>query len=285
MSIENRIRSHSQICHGKQARLTFQASHVYVIPVTASVLRWPLLVLIATLTSFAFGMSTSDMATGFDSANKLYAEGKFTAAATAYEQLIRTNGVSEALWFNLGNAHFKSGSLGRAIAAYGEASRLDPRDDDLRANLQFARARVTGPTLHFRFWERWLATLSLSEWSWLAAAAIWCVFGLLTAQQIRPALAPVLRAWLFSSTIMAVLLCTCLGLTWTHWTKQEIAIVATQEASIRTSPFDESPGAFTANDGAELRVIDRKNNWLQVTDGSRQSGWVKSEQVALFPRR
>ena len=75
----------------------------------------------------------------FDTANKLYEEGKFAEAAAAYESLVQSRQVSAALYFNLGNAWFKSGQIGRAIAAYRQAEQMTPRDPDLRANLQFAR--------------------------------------------------------------------------------------------------------------------------------------------------
>ena len=76
---------------------------------------------------------------GFEAANKLYEEGKFAQAAAAYEQLIQSGRVSAPLYFNLGNAWFKSGQMGRAITAYRRAEQLAPRDPDVRANLQFAR--------------------------------------------------------------------------------------------------------------------------------------------------
>jgi len=52
---------------------------------------------------------------------------------------------------------------GRAIAAYRQAERMTPRDPDARANLQFARNQVQGPTLPAGRWERLLGTLSLNE--------------------------------------------------------------------------------------------------------------------------
>ena len=54
----------------------------------------------------------------FESANKLYEEGKYSEAATAYARLLQTGETSPALYFNLGNAFFKSGQIGRAIAAF-----------------------------------------------------------------------------------------------------------------------------------------------------------------------
>ena len=44
---------------------------------------------------------------------------------------------SPALLFNYGNAEFKAGHLGKAIAAYRRAELLAPRDAEIRANLAF----------------------------------------------------------------------------------------------------------------------------------------------------
>src|SRR5205823_6641015 len=73
----------------------------------------------------------------FEAANRFYFEGKFSEAATTYGILEQSGQKSAALYFNWGNALFKSGQIGRAIAAYRRAEALTPRDPDLRANLQF----------------------------------------------------------------------------------------------------------------------------------------------------
>src|SRR6266568_2887882 len=127
----------------------------------------------------------------FDAANKLYEQGKFADAAGDYEKLLQTGQASEAIYFNWGNALFKSGQIGRAISAYQQAERIAPRDPDVRANLQFARNQVSGPTLLPDRLSRWLGNLSLNEWTVLASGAIWLWLLLLTLRQGRPALRPV----------------------------------------------------------------------------------------------
>ena len=67
------------------------------------------------------------LSTGFEAANKLYEEGKYADAAASYERLLQGGQVSAALYFNLGNAAFKSSQIGRAIAAYRQAERIAPR--------------------------------------------------------------------------------------------------------------------------------------------------------------
>ncbi len=221
-------------------------------------------------------------ARSFDNANRLYEQGKFAEAATAYEAIRQSGMVSPALYFNLGNALFKSAQIGRALIAYRHAEQLTPRDPDVRANLQFARNQVQGPTRRMSRTERWLAILNTNEWTTLAAGALWLTFILLAVAQLRPKLASTLRHLTVTAGIATVFLGIFLGLALSLRVGTESAIVTAPEVSIRNGPFDESPSAFTAHDGAELRVIDHKDDWLQVTDGNRRIGWLKRDAVVLF---
>lgn len=57
------------------------------------------------------------------------------------------------------------------------------------------------------------------------------------------------------------------------------------EAVARRGPMDESQSAFTVHDGAELTVLARDGDWLQVSGASRQMGWLPQTDVALTPGR
>jgi tetratricopeptide (TPR) repeat protein len=223
-------------------------------------------------------------AAAFDSANKLYEEGKFAEAASAYETMTKSGQVSAALYFNLGNAFFKSGQIGRAIATYRQAEQLTPRDPDLRANLQFARNQTPSPTLLPARWQRWLGRLTLNEWTLLAAGAVWLWLLLLVVLQWRPALKPALRGYALSLAILAGFLCACAAVTLRETRFVRTAIVITGEAVVRYGPLAESPTAFTVHDGAELRVLDQKDEWLQVTTDPRRVGWLRRDQVVIAGR-
>jgi len=138
-------------------------------------------------------MFAADTASDFSAANELYAEGKFADAAAAYEKILQTGGQSAPLWFNRGNAEFKAGHLGQAIAAYRRAELLAPRDQELRANLAFVRTQVQGTSYRESGWHGWFGALTLNEGAVLTAILVWAMFSLLAACQIQPALAPKLR--------------------------------------------------------------------------------------------
>jgi len=218
----------------------------------------------------------------FDTANKLYEEGKCAEAAAAYESLVQSRQVSAALYFNLGNAWFKSGQIGRAIAVYREAQQITPRDPDLRANLQFARNQVPSPTVSPSRWQRWLSRLTLNEWTLLAAGAVWLWMFLLALLQWRPTLRPVLRGYVLSLALIAALLCVCVAAAVRDTHLAATAIVVTREASVRYTPLPESASAFTVHDGAELAVLDHKDDWLQVSAGPRRIGWLRRDQTLLL---
>ena len=220
-------------------------------------------------------------AAAFDSANKLYEEGKFAEAASAYQALAQSGQWSAALYFNLGNAYFKSGQIGRAIAAYGQAEQITPRDPDLRANLQFARNQTPSPTLLPTRWQRWLGRLTLNEWTILAAGAVWLWLSLLAALQWRPGLRSALRMYVLSVAVLACLLCACAAASLRQTRFTHTAIVITRDTAVRYGPLAESPTAFTVHDGAELRVLDQKDEWLQVSAGPNRVGWLRRDQTLV----
>ena len=92
---------------------------------TPYVVSYRVLILLAALV-FAGNLFATDVATDFSAANKLYAEGKFAEAASAYNAILNFGAQSPALLFNDANAEFKAGNLGRAIAAYRRAALLSP---------------------------------------------------------------------------------------------------------------------------------------------------------------
>jgi tetratricopeptide (TPR) repeat protein len=234
-----------------------------------------IVILLAGVTGFA-----ADIAGGFDAANRLYEQGKFAEAASAYEQLVQSGKVSSALYFNLGNAFFKSGQAGRAVAAYRVAQRIAPRDPDVRANLQFARERIKGPVISTTFLQRALTALTLNEWAALAAIVLWLWLGLLVLIQFRPDLKPSVRNFIWIGGVVTIVAFGCLAAAWPLHSA-ETAIVVVKDAAIHNGPLEESPSDTTVHDGVEMSVLDTENDWLQVQVGSQRVGWVKRDQVLV----
>ncbi len=101
--------------------------------------------------------------------NGLYTEGKYQEAIDQYSKILANGQHSSELYYNLGNASFREGRLGLAIINYIRASRLDPRDDDIRTNLEFARQfvvdkiEITEETIIFEYINNFFGYFSLDE--------------------------------------------------------------------------------------------------------------------------
>jgi len=231
---------------------------------------------------FAISANAQDLDTMFTQANRLYEQGKFTEAAAAYDNLIQVGLSSPALYFNAGNACFKAGQVGHAILDYRKAEQLAPRDPDIRANLQFARNQVANyvPALPGNRWTRWLNHISVNEWTIATSVSLGFFFILMASQQVWPKTRKSLNTPAIALGLVTACLALCFYLDYTN-AQTKAGVITTSEAVVRRGPFDESQSAFTVRDGAELLVVDSKDNWLQVADAAQHTGWIRTNQLSL----
>jgi tetratricopeptide (TPR) repeat protein len=249
---------------------------------TPHVVSYAILILLALL-FFAGNLFASDISADFSAANKLYAEGKFSDAAAGYEKILQAGGQSPALLFNYGSAEFKVGHLGRAIAAYRQAAQLSPRDSEIRANLAFVRNQVQGGAARGTRWQNWAGILTLNEGAVLTAVLFWLTFALLIARQLQPSLVPKLRTATRIFVTLTIFSGMVLGLQAAGHFYGTTAVVIADNVTARSGPFDDAQSAFTARDGAELSVLDHRDGWVQVTNGTGKSGWLPAKQVEVLP--
>ena len=218
----------------------------------------------------------------FDQANRLYEQGKYSEAIARYETLLSSGRVSPALFYNLGNACFKNGQLGHAIYNYRRAAELAPRDPDIQANLRFARDRVNGTaSVQPAAWHRLATYFRVNELSIAAALLLWVVLLLCTVVRVKPALRTPLRIYITASS--ALLAVNLLWLVAAVLAKNaSSAIVPVHQLTVHLGPLRESQAAFSVSDGTELRVENRREGWLQVSDRAGRTGWVEQKQVLVL---
>jgi tetratricopeptide (TPR) repeat protein len=231
----------------------------------------------------SINLIAAGVAADFSTANKLYAEGRFAEAAKLYDQLGQNGVRSAALLFNDANAHFKAGQLGQAISAYRQAALISPRDAENNANLQFVRKQVQGPTTHESHWANSFNWLTLNEVTLITSVAFWATFLLLAASQIRPALAGSLKSFTRFFALLTIASGGVLVVQAANHFSESTAVIISAEATARSGPFDEAQSVFTAHDGAELTIVSRHDDWVQVADGNGKIGWLPTKLVAILP--
>ncbi len=219
----------------------------------------------------------------FEQGNTAYAEGKLNSAINHYEALIKANQVSPALYFNLGNAYFKMGHLGQAIAYYRKAQELAPRDSDIANNLQMARAKASANApFRLPWWQGWTHILSLNEWTWAAMAVGWGLIALLSIRLWLAAPKPGLHRAIRWLAVVFALLGTGFGIRLAEYYGPAPAVIIAKEVSVRYGPLDDARSFYNLPDGAEVQVVDKQGEWLQVRDPQKRSGWLKQGLVLTW---
>lgn len=128
------------------------------------------LLLIITIAAATFSLAASALT---DNAEKAYKAERYAEACSLYMQAANKEGTSSDLYYNIGNAHYRSGDIAQAILAYERALRIDPSNADAKANLEFVNARIvdkkgeTGSFLYNTF-NSIVNFASSNTWAWTA---------------------------------------------------------------------------------------------------------------------
>jgi tetratricopeptide (TPR) repeat protein len=223
----------------------------------------------------------------FREAEKLYQEERFSEAIAIYES-IRQSGVEDGvLYYNLGNAYFKSGRLGLAIVSYERARQLLPGDEDVRANLAFANSLVSGglapPPLPLAIgWavEAYRRT-GLETLAWTVALSF--VAGGIAVSVLLldrwPGLGTPAKCVLVAASVAAVVAGASLVAKVQAGRNRVEGIVITENAYVRSGPLESSPRLAEIHEGLKVRILGEREGYLQVTLASGLTGWLPREQV------
>jgi hypothetical protein len=223
--------------------------------------------------------------------NDAFLRGDTTAAVTAYEQLERQEVLSPDLAYNLGNAYYRLGQVGRAIWAWERALELDPDADDARYNLQQAR-KVVERRVHDKvegadrepIWIRAVAELTLSTETWLFLT-LYMAFFVFLGLRLRARRAPGgnddAPGWGAIAAILGVMAALAGGLLVGRFALDRVpyAIVLGDEVPAKEGADPNYRTTFDVHAGLRVRVLDRDQDWVRIRLANGLEGWVRDRDV------
>jgi tetratricopeptide (TPR) repeat protein len=224
----------------------------------------------------------------FVNANAAYEARDHTQAIELYETLLRHDYENGHLYYNLGNAYLRAGQLGRAIASYRRSQIFLPRDEDLRANLDFARKSAKdalapptpGPVLAtLFFWHYSLSRAELGAVLVILNVFLWSVLILRIFRQGSEIL-----HWTF---IVLLLLVLAVGgsLAVHHMKPEETAVIVPQEIDVRSGTSLQDIVLFKLHAGTEVRVVDYREGSVRIAlPDEGQGGWIEAQHAELVIR-
>ncbi len=248
-----------------------------------------LLFLLALLCSLGAFANDADVAEKFQKANEAYEAGDFASAIEQYEALT-TEGQSVALYYNLGNAYFKTNQVAKAILNYERALKLDPADTDIQYNLKLSNDRIKDnierlPELNIsRWWNTFTLSYSVDTWAWfaigtMAIAAI--LFMIFLLSQIRG-----LRIFAFYTALLLLLFA---GFGYYQASQAQTMIEANTEAivlsprvDVKGAPSNSGINVFVIHAGTKVQVMDERDGWVNIRIASGNEGWIPQTDCAVI---
>lgn len=222
----------------------------------------------------------------FEKANQLYRNGDYELASEQYQMLIDDGYCHSMLFYNAGNAYFRTAKIGRAISAYRTALSRKSHTA-IEENLEIARQKVKEPIKSYpelqliQLWRRFCSLLSLSGWSVLALMMFMTAMAIQSILLFRKALPTVflkIRLFAFSLSLFFI---GCMSYSYYHqYIHYPIVIIDTK------TPFESKSNTDRQwlHDGIEAIFLQHtaKGDLIRLPNGDQ--GYIaKDTYIKVIP--
>ncbi len=223
----------------------------------------------------------------FKKGNGHYMAEQYAEAIKAYEAIVLRGYVSEELYFNLGNAYYKTGNIPKAILMFERAQLLDPTDKDISFNIALCNQFVVDkidplPRPFFVEWYHALVNInSVDEWARVSLIAFIGMLLLILGFVFTPS--SLLKKLAFSFGIIFLLLAI---FTWVFAAQQKrklldhkSAIIFTPTVTVKGSPDESGHALFVIHEGLKVDILETIGDWhkIRLIDGN--IGWVQKRST------
>ena len=223
----------------------------------------------------------------FKAGNALYAEGKFSEAAQKYQAAEEAGIRNWVLEYNLGNASWRAGQLGKAILHYERAFRINSGQNDVIYNLNLATTKAGDPELPS-------GALPILAWRlfYFFSVNTLTVFGslLFIFFCVAGSFALAGRNFLMAETALGL---GCIFIVLLAWLGARIyllehpkGVVVSPVAEVRSGPNTTYPANFTVPEGHRVLILEEQEpvqGWLEIgVPQEGLKGWVPETSVEVI---
>lgn len=225
--------------------------------------------------------------TAIKEAEEAYTKENYNKAIELYENILKSNGESAEIFYNLGNAYYKAGKIAPAILNYERALVLDPSDADARFNLQMARQKSIDkiePIENF-FLTDWFNAIqnnaAADSWARMGIVCfilfIGCLILFFFSRWIR-----LKKAGFYLGLVFLVLV--IFSNIFAKHQKDELvnrthAIVFAPTVTVKSSPDASGTDLFILHEGTKVSVKSTLGEWSEIVLEDGNVGWMPSKDI------
>lgn len=223
-------------------------------------------------------------------ADSAYVNGNYQEAIKVYESLLK-HGESAELYYNLGNAYYRTENITRAVLNYERALLLSPGDGDIRFNLQIARSKtidkiVPESEMFFVTWYRSLVNImSVDGWGRMALVSLALVIVLFLVY-LFSARVWVQKVGFFGGGILLVFFVFSNFFAWQQRQQllnREGAIVVAPSVTVKSTPAQNGTDLFILHEGTKVVITDGSmKSWREIRLADGKKGWIESKKIELI---
>lgn len=234
--------------------------------------------------------STILSAQSIEKAADAYSKENYSEAVQIYESLADSVGVSSELYYNLGNSYYKLKNYPKAILNYERALLYSPSDEDIRFNLDLARANVVDKieVIDKSFISVWFESLRnmASSNGWAVVAIVSFILFLIG-----------IFIYIFNKKILLkkigffggliLLLVSIYANIASYKQKQNMlerntAIVMSPSITIKSTPSEGGTDLFILHEGTKVKITDKIGDWSEIKLEDGNVGWIKTSDMEII---
>lgn len=242
------------------------------------------------------------------SAEEYYKNSQYEKSAEIYEKIIKENGSSASILFNLGNTYYRLGDNGKAMLYYKKAQRLDSHNKSINNNIKFLSDKILDSNIAeakndkglvmpdnkpFFAWLSDYLFISISSNIWAIISAIaFIIFILGLSAYIFSSKIILRKSGFFSAIAFFIISVITISFSFVSKSKSETSqegVVMAFKINLRKAPDSKSKEISTPLcRGTVLDVLKVKNgenadsNWYYVRLNDRFEGWVDEKNFEII---
>ena len=223
-------------------------------------------------------------------ADSAYVKENYQKAIRGYEKILKS-GENSDIYYNLGNAYYRTNNYTRAVINYERALLLSPGDDDVRFNLDMTRSKTVdkitpASEMFFITWYHSLVNImSVDGW---AHTSIFCF--ILTVLLIL--------LYLFNGSIRirkvgffgAVLMFSIFVLSnifayqqQSNLVHRDGAIIIAPAVAVKSTPASNGTDLFIIHEGTKVIITDDSmEGWKEIKIADGKEGWIETNVMEII---
>lgn len=223
-------------------------------------------------------------------ANDAYSMGQYETALNDYIEIEKNGYHSYRLYYNMGNAWYKTGNMGKAILYYEKALKLNPAGEDALNNLQIAKLQTLDkidvlPEFIVSTWIKDIRNLMSSNgWGYTAVGLFAVVCILLLLFKFAPTtggrkLSFVLACVVFMFFIFAVLFAFSLR---AKAKSEDNAVVMVPVSNVKSAPNSTGNNLFILHEGSKVEILEQAGKWCRIEISDGRQGWLEEKDIEVI---